>query len=77
MERVKRWHRLEVGFHLRKVQNKSSKKSAKKVIKEKSTLGLVACVKERVKRCTDYSLLISIFTSLLLHEENCTRGKWD
>ena len=26
MERVKRWHRLEVGFHLRKVQNKSSKK---------------------------------------------------
>ena len=76
MERVKRWHRLEVGFHLRKVQNKSSKKWYKSD-QRKKYLELVARVKERVKRCTDCSLLISIFTSLLLHEENCTRGKWD
>ena len=65
------------GFSPQKSPKQVLKKKCQKSDQRKSTWGLVARVKERVKRCTDCSLLISIFTSLLLHEENCTRGKWD
>ena len=65
------------GFSPQKSPKQVLKKKCQKRDQRKSTWGLVARVKERVKRCSDCSLLISIFTSLLLHEENGTRGKWD